>query len=149
MVIKYIMFIGEYAHNLDDKFRLAVPVKFRKLLAKGTVVTRGLDGCLVLYPRKAWEELAQKLSQLSINQANKRAFARFILPGAMDVSLDAQGRLILPDYLRSYAGISKKVVLAGLFDRLEIWDETRWNDYRNKTDRDSVEIAENLGEAGL
>ena len=143
------MFIGEYAHNLDEKFRLAVPVKFRGALAKGAVVTRGLDGCLVLYPRKAWEELAKKLSQLSINQANKRAFARFILPGAMDVAPDKQGRLVLPDYLRAYAGISKKVVIAGLFDRLEIWDEDRWQDYRVKTERDSVEIAENLGESGL
>lgn len=143
------MFIGEYAHNLDEKFRLAVPAKFRSALAKGAVVTRGLDGCLVVYPRKAWEELAKKLSQLSINQANKRAFARFILPGAMDVTPDKQGRLVLPDYLRSYATISKKVIVAGLFDRLEIWDEQRWQEYRTRTERDSVEIAENLGDAGI
>lgn len=143
------MFIGEYAHNLDEKFRLAVPAKFRSALAKGAVVTRGLDGCLVIYPRKAWEELAKKLSQLSINQANKRAFARFILPGAMDVAPDKQGRMVLPDYLRAYASINKKVIVAGLFDRLEIWDETRWQEYRTRTERDSVEIAENLGDSGI
>jgi MraZ protein len=143
------MFIGEYAHNLDEKSRLAIPVKFRKLLAKGAVVTRGLDGCLVLYPRLAWQALAKKLSQLAINQANKRAFARFILPGAMDMNLDKHGRLVLPDYLRVYAGISKKVVLTGLFDRLEIWDEARWHKYCSQNEKDSVAIAENLGDSGL
>jgi MraZ protein len=84
-----------------------------------------------------------------VNQANTRAFARLMLAGAMDVSLDKQGRLIVPDYLRSYASIQKKVVIAGLYNRLEIWDEAAWTSYKKITERDSNDIAEKLGELGV
>src|SRR3954469_25468978 len=97
------MFIGEYAHNLDDKGRLAIPVKFRTDLKKGAVVTRGLDNCLFLYTKAEWEKLAEKLATLPISQANSRAFARLMLAGAMDVEVDKQGRIILPEYLRTFA----------------------------------------------
>ncbi len=143
------MFIGEYQHTIDEKGRLAVPVKFRTALAKGAVVTRGLDNCLFLYPQKDWQELASKLSKLPISQANTRAFSRLMLAGAMDVSLDKQGRIILPDYLRKYASTKKKVVIAGLYNRLEIWDEVSWNKYKTTTEKDSGDIAEALGELGV
>jgi len=91
-----LMFIGEYKHNIDDKSRLAIPVKFRKDLAKGVVITRGLDNCLFLYPQAEWEKLALKLSALPISQTNSRAFSRLMLAGAMDSELDSQGRVLVP-----------------------------------------------------
>ncbi|MFA7169862.1 MAG: division/cell wall cluster transcriptional repressor MraZ [Candidatus Paceibacterota bacterium] len=143
------MFIGEYNHNLDEKGRLAIPVKFREELKGGAVVTKGLDGCLFLYPISEWKILADKLSRLPINQANTRAFARLMLAGAMDVSLDKQGRVIVPDYLRKYINLSKKVIINGLYNRLEIWSEDTWEEYKKKTEADSGEIAEQLGEIGI
>ncbi len=143
------MFIGEYNHNLDEKGRLAIPVKFREDLKGGAVVTKGLDGCLFLYPLSEWRILADKLSQLPISQANTRAFARLMLAGAMDVSLDKQGRVMIPDYLRKYINLSKKVIINGLYNRLEVWDEDTWEEYKKKTEADSGEIAEQLGEIGI
>lgn len=143
------MFIGEYQHSLDEKGRIAIPVKFRVKLAKGAVVTHGLDKCLYLYPEKEWQELAVKLANLPISKAGPRAFARFMLAGAMEATPDKQGRVILPDYLRRYASVTKKVVVAGLFNRLEIWDEEAWEKYKAGTEKESVGIAEQLGELGI
>ncbi|MBT3689835.1 division/cell wall cluster transcriptional repressor MraZ [bacterium] len=143
------MFIGEYQHTIDSKNRLAVPAKFRAVLAKGCVVTKGLDNCLFLYTKKEWEELALKLSKLPISQSNTRAFSRLMLAGAMDVSLDKQGRIILPDYLKKFASLSKKVIVTGLMNRLEIWEEKAWEKYKASTEKDSSNIAEALGELGV
>ncbi|MFH0854177.1 MAG: division/cell wall cluster transcriptional repressor MraZ [bacterium] len=143
------MFIGEYSHNIDEKGRLAVPVKFRGALKMGAVVTRGIDNCLFLYTEEEWKKLAEKLANLPISQSNTRAFSRLMLAGAMDVSLDKQGRVILPDYLRKYAGMNKKVVIAGLYNRLEIWDESVWEKYKSGTEKASEKIAEQMGELGV
>jgi len=143
------MFIGEYNHNLDNKGRLAVPVKFRNDLKKGVVITKGLDGCLFLYTISEWKILAEKLSKLPISQSNTRAFARLMLAGAMDAQVDKQGRIVLPDYLRKYASLKKKVIIGGLYNRLEIWDEEAWGKYKNKTEKESEDIAEKLGELGV
>jgi len=143
------MFIGEYKHNLDNKGRLAVPAKFRAILKSGAVVTRGLDNCLFLYSKKEWTELAKKLAGLPISKANTRAFARLMLAGAMDVDFDNQGRIMLPEYLRKFAKLKKKTVIAGLYDRLEIWDEAIWNKYKMGTEKKSSAIAEQLGELGV
>ncbi|MBU0597717.1 division/cell wall cluster transcriptional repressor MraZ [Patescibacteria group bacterium] len=143
------MFIGEYSHTIDEKGRLAVPVKFRGDLSKGAVVTRGLDNCLFIYPQKDWEALADKLSKLPISKANTRAFARLMLAGAMDCDIDRQGRIVLPDYLRKYALIKKKAVVAGLYNRLEIWDEAAWNKYKEGTEKRGSEIAEALDDLGV
>jgi MraZ protein len=143
------MFIGEYTHNLDDKGRLAVPKKFRSDLSKGAVVTRGLDNCLFLYTKNEWEKLAEKLSSLPFAQANTRAFARLMLAGAMDVKLDKQGRIILPEYLRSFAGLKKSTIVAGLYNRLEIWDQTAWKSYTAKNEKASNDIAEQMSELGV
>lgn len=143
------MFIGEYNHNLDAKGRLAIPAKFRSMLKKGAVVTRGIDNCLFLYSKSEWEKIAKKLSELPISQAKARAFSRLMLAGAMDVDFDNQGRIMLPEYLRSFAGLSKKTIVAGLYDRLEIWDEKAWDKYKKGTEKESAEIAEALGELGV
>lgn len=143
------MFIGEYHHTIDDKGRLAVPVKFRDDLVKGAVVTRGLDSSLFLLPLEEWGKLAEKLSGLPLGQKNSRAFARLMLAGAMDVSLDKQGRFIVPEYLRGYAGLKKSTVIVGVNTRLEIWDEDAWNAYREQTEEDAESIAEQLGDLGI
>lgn len=143
------MFIGEYNHSIDEKNRLAVPVKFRRTLQSGAVVTRGLDNCLFLFPKKEWEALANKLASLPISQAGARAFARLMLAGAMDVTIDKQGRIVVPDYLKGYAGVKKKVVFAGVYNRLEIWDEVEWKKYKVRTEKESEKIAENMGELGI
>jgi len=143
------MFIGEYKHSLDSKGRLAVPAKFRVLLKSGAVVTKGLDNCLFLYPKKQWDKLAKKLANQPIGQSNARAFSRLMLAGAMDVDFDNQGRITLPGYLRKFAILKKKIVIAGLYDRLEIWDEAVWNKYKASTEKKSSDIAEALGELGV
>jgi len=143
------MFIGEYKHTIDEKGRLAIPVKFRQDLARGAVVTRGLDASLFLFPKEEWDKLADKLTSLPLGQSNSRAFARLMLAGAMDVEVDKQGRMVVPEYLRSYAGITKSAVIAGLYNRLELWDAERWEAYKKKTETEVGDIAEKLGELGV
>ncbi|MBI4121696.1 MAG: division/cell wall cluster transcriptional repressor MraZ [Parcubacteria group bacterium] len=143
------MFIGEYRHAVDDKFRMAVPSRFRSALKKGAVLTKGLDRCLVVYGQAEWKALTEKLAKLPISQANTRAFSRFLLSGAMDVELDKQGRMLLPDYLRQYAKLGRKVTIVGIGTRLEIWDEQEWDRYRSATEQDSLDIAEKLGEMAI
>jgi len=143
------MFIGEYNHIIDEKGRLALPIKFRKDFKSGAVVTRGLDNCLFVFTKKSWEELADKLSHLPISQSKSRAFARLMLAGAMDVRLDSQGRIILPEYLRNFSKLNKKAIVAGVFNRLEIWDETLWNTYKLDVENKSIQIANELGDLGI
>ena len=125
------MFIGEYTYSIDEKKRLAVPGKFRQLLGNKAVITRGLDQCLFLYPAKEWGILAKKLSQLPLSQADARGFARLMLAGAMDVNFDNLGRILIPDYLKEYANLKKKIVIAGLYNRIELWDEKEQNQCTN------------------
>jgi MraZ protein len=143
------MLLGEYKHNLDNKGRMAIPVKFRDKLGTGMILTRGLDNCLFVFGEKEWGILVEKLNALPLAQANSRAFVRLMLAGAVDVSLDAQGRVLVPDYLRKYAHLKKDVVVAGLYSRAEIWDAELWNRYKEKTEGASEEIAEKLGELGI
>ncbi len=143
------MFIGEYRHSLDSKGRLAIPVKFRNALERGAVVTKGIDRCLVLYPLKEWNILAERISQLPTSQADTRAFSRMTLAAAMDVACDNQGRIILPDYLRGYAQMRKSIILAGLYNRFELWDESVWQEYKTQTEGQSGDIAERLSAFGV
>ena len=143
------MFIGEYSHNVDQKGRLAIPIKFRDAFGQGAVVTKGLDDCLFIYTQSEWEKLAEKLAHLPISQSNTRAFSRLMLAGAMDIEMDKQGRLMLPEYLRQYAGVAKKVVITGLYNRLEVWDDQKWNIYKSGTEKSSTQIAEAMKELGV
>lgn len=143
------MFIGEYTYSIDEKKRLAIPAKFRQLLGKQAVITRGLDNCLFLYPSKEWKILAQKLSKLPLAQADARGFARLMLTGAMDAKLDNLGRVLIPDYLKDYAILKKKVVIAGVYNRIEIWDEKKWQEYKKRTEMAVGDIAERLKELGV
>lgn len=143
------MLLGEHKHNLDTKGRMAIPAKFREELKSGAIITRGLDNCLFIFTSKEWEALAQKLVALPLAQANSRAFVRLMLSGATDVEVDGQGRVLIPDYLRRYASLTKQVIVAGLYNRIEVWDVEKWEKYKAKTESSSEEIAEKLGELGI
>ena len=143
------MFIGEYNHNLDDKGRLAIPAKFRTILKKGAVVTKGLDNCLFLYSKEQFEIIAKKFAALPISQAKARAFSRHMLAGAMNVEFDNQGRITLPEYLRDFSELKKKIIVAGLYNHLEIWDEAAWNRYKGENEKNSNSIAEEMGDLGI
>jgi len=143
------MFIGEYKHNLDDKGRLAIPAKFRNILKKGAVVTKGLDNCLFLYSKEQFEKIAQKFAALPLSQAKARAFSRHMLAGAMDVEFDNQGRVTLPEYLRQFSGLKKNIIIAGLYNHLEIWSEGAWSKYKAEAEKNSNAIAEELVDLGV
>jgi len=143
------MFIGEYNHNLDIKGRLAVPVKFRSELGGSIIVTRGLDHCLFIFTKEEWQNLADKIMSLPLTQSNSRAFARLMLSGAVEAQVDSQGRILIPDYLREYAGLDKETVFTGVYNRVEVWDKEKWASYKTQTETDSDEIAERLGELGI
>lgn len=143
------MFIGEYAHSLDQKGRLSIPAKFRQFLQMGIVVTRGLDHCLFLYSKAEWAILAAKVAALPLSSKKSRAFARLMLAGAIAAELDGQGRVIVPEYLRNYASLKKQVVITGLYNRAEIWDADAWRQYKQATEDLSDDIAESLTGLGV
>lgn len=143
------MFIGEYKHSIDNKNRLALPSKFRADLKGGLVITRGLDNCLFIFTKKDWGKVIEKLSNLPFGKADARGFSRIMLAGAMDVKLDSLGRILLPDYLKKYASLNKKVVVTGLYNRLEVWDENKWNNYKKNIEKNAEKLAEAMGELGI
>jgi len=143
------MLIGEYKHNLDPKKRLSIPSKFRKELGEGAVLTRGLDNCLFLFPLQSWNEQAEKWKNLSIVQQNARAISRHFLSGATEVDFDSLGRILIPEHLKSYASLKKVVVVAGVLNRLEIWDDEKWSAYKSNLEKNSDSIAEKLGDLGI
>ena len=143
------MFIGEYTHTLDAKRRLSLPAKFRKELGKKIVITHGLDACLFIYPEAHWDKVAGKLAELSMGQANTRGFNRFILSGASDTEIDSLGRILIPDYLKEFADLKGKVVLIGVNDRLELWNERAWSIYKARIAKEADSLAEKLGEIGV
>lgn len=142
------MLIGEYKHNLDAKKRLAVPSKFRKELGEGAVLTRGLDNCLFVFPMKHWNQLVEKIANLPISHRDGRSFSRLMLSGASEVDFDSLGRILVPEHLKKYADLKKICVITGVYNRLEVWDEERWNSYKADLEKNSDAIAEKLGELG-
>ena len=143
------MFIGEYIHGIDDKKRLSVPAKFRKDLGKKAVITLGLNKCLSLYPTKEWNTFAEKLSKLSMGKSEDRGFSRTMLSGAFEVEIDSIGRILIPEALKSYASLKEKVVLTGVYDRVELWDEESWKIYKAQMVAEADTMAEQLGERGV
>ena len=143
------MFIGEYTHSIDDKKRLSVPAKFRTQLGKKAVVTHGLNKCLSIYPIKEWKQFAEKLAKLSMGKSENRGFSRFMLGGAVEVEIDSIGRILLPDFLKQYAALGERVVLAGVFDRVEVWNEPAWKIYKAEMEANADTMAEKLGESGV
>ena len=143
------MLIGEYRHTIDTKKRLAIPSKLRRELGSRAVITRGLDNCLFIFPLSQWNKLVEKLSKLPLGQKDTRGFIRLMLAGAGEVKLDQLGRILIPDYLKQYAGLKKNIVIAGVYNRLEIWDEAKWNLFKQSTEKEVDNMAERLGELGV
>ena len=142
------MFIGEYNHSLDTKNRIIIPAKFRDELGKNCVLTKGLDGCLYVYPKSQWEVLQKKLETLPLTNKNARAFVRFFFSGAHELELDKQGRTLIPQNLLEYGQIQKEIVSIGVSNRIEIWSKDKWDEYNNSNiDYDS--IAEQMSELGI
>lgn len=141
------MFMGEYSHTIDTKGRLIIPARFRDELGVNFVLTKGLDGCLSIYPQGEWEMFEQKLRNLPLTSRNARTFTRFFVAGATSCELDKQGRILVPATLREYAGLEKDVVLTGNLNRIEIWSKEQWNANSSYDDMDS--IAEGLTELGV
>lgn len=142
------MFIGEYRHTFDSKNRISLPAKFRKELGASVVVTRGLDRCLFVYPLAAWKKQAERIAQHSTGSAAGRGLSRLMLAGAIETDVDSSGRILVPDYLRTFAALKEKSVVAGVNDRVEVWDERAWTAYTKAIERDADQFAESLGSQG-
>jgi MraZ protein len=126
------MYIGQFIHSLDAKNRIFLPSRFRSK-NKTFVVTRGLESCLYLYDLSGWEKVLQKLEGLSLpDKVQERAFKRALLSGAHEAAPDFQGRILIPQTLREYAGIGSDAIIIGVGNRLELWDTARWNEYYAK-----------------
>lgn len=142
------MFMGEYNHTVDAKGRLIIPAKFRETLGDEFVVTKGLDGCLFVYSNEEWKNIEEKFRNTPLTTKDARKFSRFFFAGAATCELDKQGRILIPSVLREFAGLQKDVVLAGVFNKIEIWDKERWME--NQYDDDEMDdIAEHMAEMGL
>lgn len=143
------MFIGEYTHTVDEKKRISLPSKFRKELGSKVVVTRGLDNCLFLFPHKTWLAISEETAKLGLMQLDSRGFTRFMFSGASEIDVDSMGRILIPDYLREFAAIKSPVIFAGVHNRIEIWNEKRWETYKRKIESEVEGMAEKLGSIGL
>ena len=143
------MLIGEYIHRIDPKKRLAIPAKFRKEIGEKAVITKGLDQCLVIYPMAEFEKVAENLSNLPVGKSENRNFSRDIFSKAADVEIDSLGRILIPEYLKNLAELKEKVAIVGVYKRLEIWDEGKWNEYKNRIEKQTDVLAEKLGELGV
>ena len=141
------MFMGEYNHSVDAKGRLIVPAKFREQLGEEFVVTKGLDGCLFVYPQEEWKHIEDKFREVPLTTKDARKFSRFFFAGAASCEIDKQGRILIPGVLREYAGLEKDVVLVGVLSRIEIWDKRKWEESNTYDDMD--EIAEHMADLGL
>jgi MraZ protein len=143
------MLIGEYLHTLDGKKRISLPAKFRKEVGRKVVVTRGLDTCLFMFPLKAWEKIAEKVSNLPVGQSDTRGMSRFLLAGAVETEVDGAGRILIPDFLKEFADLKSRVVLAGVSDRVEIWNEKTWEEYKRRIEKGADQMAQTLGDLGI
>jgi MraZ protein len=143
------MFLGEFSHTIDDKGRLTIPAKFRDELESGVVITRGLDGCLWAYGRSEWETLAEKIAKLPTTNTAARNFSRFVFSSAFDSIPDRQGRILLPQNLRDYAGIQNETIIIGVKSKLEIWNPAKWSDVVTAVEQDTEAIVAQLQDLGI
>lgn len=143
------MLIGEYTHTLDEKNRMSLPVKFRKELGKSVVVAPGLDNCLAIYTTKEWQKISEKLSDASMLASDNRSFSRFMFGQAVLADIDANGRILIPENLKNRSGLTSKVMVIGVQNRVEIWNENTWNDYKKLVEGQADALADKLGQIGV
>ena len=137
---------GEYEHRLDTKGRLIMPSKLREELGCTFMITKGLDNCLYDYPKDEGQQIAHKLNQLPMTNKSARQFKRFFNSGAVKCETDAQGRVIIPQTLRTFANIEKDVVIIGNGEKAEIWNKEAWDEINNEESLNMDEIADKLDE---
>lgn len=138
------MFLGEYLHTFDAKNRISLPAKFRKALGKTVIITRGLDHCLYVFAKRAWEKEAARYAAQVNGRAAERGLARLFLAGSFESDIDSAGRVLVPENLKSYARLATKAVVAGVADRVELWEEEAWQRYTADIERDAEALAEKL-----
>ncbi|OHA20106.1 MAG: cell division/cell wall cluster transcriptional repressor MraZ [Candidatus Taylorbacteria bacterium RIFCSPHIGHO2_01_FULL_45_63] len=143
------MLIGEYTHTLDDKNRLSMPSRFRQEMGKKVVVTPGLDGCLFVFTSSQWKAIAERLSESSMLQSDSRSFNRYMFAGAVETDVDSIGRILIPDFLKERASLGSKAVVIGVQDRVEIWNEKAWLEYKKGVEKRADSLAEKLGGIGV
>jgi len=143
------IFTGEYHHLIDFKRRLAIPAKFRGTFGNKAVITKGLYGCLFIYPLSVWEKLAEKFGSLPLGEKKMRQFVRLMLSGAIESDVDRQGRVLIPNFLNTFADLKKNAVITGLYDRLEVWNEERWEKSKFQAEKEKDKVAEELGKLGI
>lgn len=131
------MFLSEYVHTIDDKGRLTIPAKYRGALAAGLVVTRGFDQNLMIFPLDGWRQLADQIIARPLGDESLRTFRRRVFSGAVDLTPDRQGRIVLPNYLRDFAGIEGEVVVAGMYNYVEVWNTEAWQRVRETIENSS------------
>ncbi len=146
------MLIGEYIHTVDEKNRVSLPVKFRKELGKKIVITPGLDKCLFVFTTKEWEKVSKKLSDsendLSFLKADQRSFNRYMFGRAAEIEIDSIGRILVPDFLRERIGLKNNAAIIGVKDRVEIWNDTVWQQNKEMVEKEANQLAEKLAEKG-
>lgn len=143
------MFIGEHQHSIDDKGRLIIPSKLREDLGYEFIMTKGLDNCLFVYPKKEWQIVEDKLKSLPLTNRDARAFIRFFFSGATECALDKQGRVLIPANLREHSKLEKEAVIIGVSTRLEIWSKEEWDRYNSDDNLSYDSIAEKMAELGI
>ncbi len=143
------MFYGEYQHSVDQKGRVIVPSKFRDGLGERFILTKGLDNCLFAYSSEEWVNLELKLKSLPFTDKDVRAFIRFFFAGAAECEVDKQGRILVPQNLREYAGLDKDIFVIGVSSRVEIWDKSKWESYSSDDNVSADKIAEKMAMLGI
>jgi len=143
------MLIGEYTHTIDEKNRVSLPAKFRQEMGKKIVLTPGLDNCLFAFTMKEWQRISGDLAKSSMLQSDTRSFNRFLFGGAVEVEVDSIGRILVPDFLKDRASLKNKVVVIGVQNRVEIWNEKLWGDYKKVMEKNADALAEKLGQVGM
>ena len=138
------MFMGEYEHQLDAKGRMIIPSKFRYDLNERFIIPRGLDKCLFGYTLEEWQQIEEKMKTLPMTKKDARKFMRMFFSGAIEVELDKQGRINIPQNLRKYANLTKECTVIGVSNRIEIWDRETWNDFYEESEDSFEDIAEDL-----
>jgi MraZ protein len=146
------MLIGEHTHTIDSKNRLSLPAKFRKEMGNTIVIAPGIDNCLFVFTLKGWKEFADRLTRgdsSSVLQTDNRNFNRLIIGRAVEVEVDAMGRMLVPEHLKTYASLKENASIIGVLNRVEIWDTGSWERYRDEYAKQTNALAEKLASTGL
>src|SRR5688572_2901498 len=142
------MFLGEAEHSLDAKGRVILPVKYRDQLKDGAYMVKGKSGCLFIYTAEEFEEVAHRVREQSRQGETELEAARTFFAGAEPITPDKQGRVAIAQHLRTFAGLERDVVVAGVFSRIEVWDAQRWRERDQRGDQSLTESS-NLPEFGI